>query len=179
MNKWIKLFEDFEDIQEAYEKLYGADTYLYLSVGSSTKIDDIDLIQKMAKDYKETYIKNKEWGGGPVNKEWRERWNKYFPEGLSGKIYKPNIILEIDLQQYGKLKVGFSLNHGKCNLFGYKDLNEESFDNKKDYFDFVLLLRDKFYEKSLYLDTVELRYNLNVINLNGGDLNIPYIGSEY
>jgi hypothetical protein len=171
--KWIKLFENFEE-SEFESILYGSDAKLTLEVDSRLFIDDIDLIIKMAADYKRTYIKNNEWGGGPVNREWKARWEKYFPgKKLHGKIYKPSLVLDIDLKEFGRIRCGFSLVSGKLASYG-NYLNSDSFDSKKEYSNFVSFLRNIFGSR-IKFDTFEDKYNINIINLKGKEMNIEYV----
>jgi hypothetical protein len=171
--RFLKLFENFED-SEFESILYGSDAKLTLEVDSKLFIDDIDLIIKMAADYKRTYIKNDEWGGGPVNREWAERWGKYFPgKKLDRKIYKPSLVLDIDLKEFGRIKFGFSLVTGKIILHGnYSDPNR--FDSKEEYSNFVSFLRNIF-DSKIKFDTFEDKYNINIINLKGKEMNIEYV----
>lgn len=171
--RFLKLFEDFED-SEFESILYGSDAKLTLEVDSRLFIDDIDLIIKMAADYKRTYIKNDEWGGGPVNREWIGRWEKYFPgKKLHGKIYKPSLVLDIDLKEFGRVRYGFSLVDGKITSYGHY-LNREAFDTQEEYTNFVYFL-DKIFNSKIIFDTFEYKYNINITNLEGKEMNIEYV----
>jgi hypothetical protein len=171
--KFIKLFENFEE-SEFETILYGSDAKLTLEVGYGTPIEDIDLIEDISKDYKRTYIKNKEWGGGPVNDEWRKRWSKQFGvKELSKKIWPPSLNLNIDLKDFGRITFGFYLKDGKISTFG-ANLNSENFDSKKEESEFRSFL-SRIFNSKITFDQFDSKYNFNILNLKDRDMDITYV----
>lgn len=175
--KFIKLFENFEE-SEFETILYGSDTKLTLEVGPmdayGDPISDIDLIEEISKDYKRTYMKHKEWGGGPVNDEWRKRWSKQFGvRELSKKIWPPSLNLNIDLKDFGRVKFGFYLKDGKVCSFK-PELNSENFDSKKEESEFISFLH-RILNSKITFDQFDSKYNLNILNLKDKEMNITYV----
>ena len=171
--KFIKLFENFEE-SEFETILYGSDAKLTLEVGYGTAIEDIDLIEDISKDYKRTYIKNKEWEGGPVNDEWRKRWSKQFGvRELSKKIWTPSLNLDIDLKDFGRITFGFYLKDGKISTFGAK-LNSDNFDSGKEESEFRSFL-SRIFNSKIKFEEFENKYNINILNLKNGEMNITYV----
>jgi hypothetical protein len=171
--KFIKFFENFEE-SEFETILYGSDAKLTLEVGSGDPIEDIDLIEDISKDYKRTCIKHKEWGGGPVNDEWRKRWSKQFGvRELSKKIWPPSLNLNIDLKDFGRVKFGFYLKDGKVS--SYKpELNSENFDSKKEESEFRSFLY-RIFNSKITFDQFDSKYNFNILNLKDKEMNITYV----
>ena len=133
--KTYKESREFDDTDTlARLELFGANTKMVFSFGDQNIYPedngDIGLnlmIKDLIEKYNTTYIKNNEWGGGPVNKEFIEFMSNFlFDEdnniGFIGKIDKPSISLIISTYNYGDIKLGYWINTKKCKSLSWNGI---------------------------------------------------------
>ena len=157
--KYIKLFEAFTDdeIVEVQWNLVGAKTDVSLSIGCGVPVTDINKIKEIIKDYHITYVKNKEWSGGPTNREWVRRWHNEFKTtySLAWHAWKPQIVLTINTK-VGIVNLGFSLISKVCNSISIGEDVGESHTQLKKY------LKKEVFDKQLCFDEVIIKFDLDV-----------------
>jgi hypothetical protein len=119
--RYLKIFEEFEEDDLGIIDIYGSECDISLSIGTKYECKDQTLIPQMIKDYKEMYIRNKEWMGGPCNSEWLEKYYKEFNTSLSNAkhAWKPVVILNINTDKFGIIKIGFSIYSKKTSTFNW------------------------------------------------------------
>ena len=134
--KHLKVFESFEEDDLGLIDLYGSECTISISIGTKYNCDNQELIPQMIEDYKEMYIRNEEWVGGPCNWEWLEKYYKEFNTTLGTvKLYawKPVVVLNIKTDKFGTIKIGFSIYSKKAASFDWSKMKVE----------------DEYYQKSL------------------------------
>ena len=73
----LKYFESFETLTFDIDDLYWTKATISLSILRGNDVTDLNKIKKMIEDYKITYIKNDEWGGGPTKTEKSRNFQKF------------------------------------------------------------------------------------------------------
>lgn len=101
---WFQLFQSRHFIAFNYRKIL---------------IKDIEEIKNLISIYNETYISEKEWSGGPINRKFDDFFiNKYkkvlgdLPNFKYNNPYKPEISIVFDTD-YGFYHIGFSIRNKK------------------------------------------------------------------
>lgn len=154
--KYLKLYESFEEDDLGLIDLVGSKCSVSISIGTKYDCKNEELIPLMIKDYKEMYIRNKEWSGGPCNKEWLEKYHKDFNTSFSNAYHawKPVVFLNIKTENFGTAKMGFSIYNKKISVFNYgemkvkSDYYQKSLDNLKNY------INREIYTKNMEFDDV-------------------------
>lgn len=122
----IKYFESF-DLSFDIDDLHWTKATISLSISRGNDVTDINKIKKMIEDYKITYIKNNEWGGGPTNREWLEIYCSEFGLNVAQawKGYKPCIKLNIHVENFGIAIIGFSIVSKKAITMNIENLGRK------------------------------------------------------
>jgi hypothetical protein len=127
--KYLKLFESFDNVLTFdVGDIYWTNATISLSILRGTDVTDLDKIKKMIDDYKITYIKNGEWGGGPTNREWLRLYHNNFRlnEAEAFRAYKPFVKLTIKIENFGSIVLGFSIYSKKIYLFDASRIGKET-----------------------------------------------------
>lgn len=170
--KYIKMFEDIDEITDFDYKMqfYGSDTYILFSFAEMdipvTLIEEAREVESLIEKYKETYIRNKEWGGGPPNQEFCNYFSKFVNRKVdrySPKVNKPLIYLNIHTE-VGLIILGFSIPYKKCVLINWGDYRNQ---RESGYFQRVhngLLkwTKENIFNKGLSFDEVIKNYEINI-----------------
>jgi hypothetical protein len=99
----IKKFKQFEsldtrylpdDFSEARHILSDSESFVSFAFDNNL-IKDIDQINELIDVYKKTSIRNNEWGGGPINKEFVDYFAKKYQSKPYYNSYKPSINLTV------------------------------------------------------------------------------------
>ena len=133
--RYLNLFEEFEEDDLGLIDIYGSECDVSISIGTKYSCNNQELIPQMIKDYKEMYIRNEEWSGGPCNSEWIEKYYKEFNTTLSNAkhAWKPVVILNINTDKFGTIRTGFSIYSKKISTFDWSKMK----------------VKDEYYQKSL------------------------------
>ena len=126
--KYLKQFESFDDVLIFdTQDIYYSKAKVSLSILRGTDVTDLDKIKKMIDDYKITYIKNDEWGGGPTNREWLRLYHNDFGlnESEAWKAWKPCVKLTIQIENFGSIVLGFSIYSKKIYSFDTSKIGKE------------------------------------------------------
>lgn len=135
---------------------YGSDCSVSISIGSRFECINTDLIPQMINDYKLMYIKNKEWGGGPCNSEWLEKYYKQFNISLSiaRNAWKPVVLLNIKTDNFGIIKIGFSIYNKRASLFDWDDMSIDNEYYQKSLNRLHNYISKEVFDKQLVFDDV-------------------------
>jgi hypothetical protein len=161
--KHLKLFESFEEDDLGIIDLYGSRCTISISIGVRYDCDKVELVPQMIEDYKEMYIRNDEWSGGPCNTEWLEKYHEEFNTtvDIARRAWKPVVVLNIKTDRFGVIKIGFSIYSKKIASFDWSktDIKDEyyqkSLDNLHKY------IRKEIFDKKMEFDEV-----INFLDLN-------------
>ena len=126
--KYLKHFESFDDVLTYdIQDIYHSKATISLSILRGNDVTDLDKIKKMIGDYKITYIRNDEWGGGPTNREWIGMYCHEFGlnEAEAWKAYKPCVKLTIHVENFGDIVLGFSIYSKKIYSFDTSRIGKE------------------------------------------------------
>ena len=84
-------------------------------------------IPEIIDDYKEMYIRNNEWVGGPCNKEWLIKYHRFFDVTYqdAAHAWKPAVILIVHTNGFGNIKLGFSIRTKKCCSYDWNDIGKK------------------------------------------------------
>lgn len=155
---YLKIFEEFEDSEDdlGLIDLYGSECSISISIGTIKSCLDINLIPKMIEDYKEMYVRNGEWGGGPCNKEWLYKYCKEFNTTVSNAIHgwKPTVLLNVKTDNFGTIIVGFSIYDKRAVSFDSSDMiisNEYYAKSRVNLYKFI---KEKIYSNHIKFDDV-------------------------
>ena len=146
------LSDDNSDFEfEAKFELFGAECEIAFSFAKVEYTDPKEII-KLINKYNQTYKKNNEWGGGPVNSE----FIKYFEDRTGKRInkseWKPKIVLIINTE-FGRLKLGYSLNDKKADSIDWSNfIDVESEHGQIVQRSMTTYVDDKIYKKDLTLE---------------------------
>jgi len=186
MIRKIKLFEggyhnyrDSDSSTMARYQIFEADTKMLFEFDKLFVFKENEILDLISK-YNETYNLSKEWGGGPVNKEFIDYFNKsdlsFLPKkeggygnsrGLGGhNPWKPNISLLIYTLDYGNLSIGYSLLNKRCISMNWKNISRENSSNYDEEVsdDIYFYVHRHIYMPQLTIDkTIDL-LRLNVEN---------------
>lgn len=109
----IKLYEEF-----AIDDDISLSDFLYLNLKEvdvvvnhgKSDIDATDMdIQSFVDEYIETAERNKQWIGGPLNREWAKKWQQYFGLSKPYTDWKPTIDLKLRFEDESVFIVGFNI----------------------------------------------------------------------
>jgi hypothetical protein len=154
--RYLKIFEEFEEDDLGLIDIYGSECDISISIGTKYECKDQDLIPKMIEDYKEMYIRNGEWSGGPCNSEWLEKYHKEFNVSLSTAkhAWKPVVILNVKTDNFGVIKIGFSIYSKKTASFDWSkmDIKDEYYQKSLDRLN--KYIRKEIFDKSMKFDDV-------------------------
>jgi len=154
--KYLKLFESFEEDDLGIIDLYGSTCTISISLGTKYNCDKVELVPQMIEDYKDMYIRNGEWSGGPCNSEWLEKYHKEFNVSLSSAkhAWKPVVVLNIKTDKFGIIKIGFSIYSKKIASFDWSKMGvkdeyyQKSLSNLHDY------IKEEIFSKKMTFDEV-------------------------
>lgn len=123
----LKYFESFEELAFDIDDLYWTKATISLSILRGNDVTDLNKIRKMIEDYKITYIKNDEWGGGPTNREWLRMYCSEFGlnEAEASKAWKPCVKLNIQIENFGVATIGFSIYSKKAYTIDFQSLGKK------------------------------------------------------
>ncbi len=168
------LLESNDSDTMARYQLFGADTLMSFSFGNKdiTNVDDIKMLIEV---YNKTYNEGKEWGGGPVSKQFIEYFKNYLMDNakpeeiifLPRGVWKPVISLMIMTPEYGVLNIGFSLKTKKATSINSKNIMP--LELKSGYDESVIseiynYACTKIYNTELHIDQAINLLRLNVLN---------------
>ena len=122
----LKYFESFDLVYDI-DDLHWTKATISLSILKGDDVTDLDKIKRMIEDYKITYIKNDEWGGGPINREWLQMYCGEFGLNLAQvwKSYKPCVKLNIEIENFGFATIGFSIYNKKAYTINFENLGKK------------------------------------------------------
>lgn len=103
----FQIFSDDDSESLARFKVFESNAQLGFSFGKKL-ITDKSEINDLIKEYNRTYNKNNEWSGGPVNTEFIEYFREKYGIG-DRKDWKPTISLIIDIKDFSKFSIGYSI----------------------------------------------------------------------
>jgi hypothetical protein len=123
----LKYFESFESLTFDIDDLHWTKATISLSILRGKDVTDLGKIKKMIEDYKITYIKNDEWGGGPTNREWLQMYCGEFGlnEAQAWNAYKPCVKLNIQIESFGVATIGFSIYSKKSYTIDFQNLGKK------------------------------------------------------
>lgn len=155
--KYLKAYESFEEDDDlGLIDLYGSECTISISLGIRSNFDNQDLIPQMIQDYKEMYIRNEEWPGGPCNSEWLEKYYKEFNTSLVGAKHgwKPVVVLNVKTDMFGIIKIGFSIYSKKVASFDWSKMKVEDEYYQKSLDKLHTYVRKEIYDKKMTFDEV-------------------------
>ena len=131
----------------------------------------IDEAKSLIEIYNNTYKKNKEWSGGPVN----DTFINYFSNKYKVRIYKSdahlyiypwkpkiNLIIETELGDY---RIGYSIKDKKANSIDFNgEIETDEITKQKVQSGIVKYINDKIYDTDLTIDETINLLKLKVIN---------------
>ena len=160
--RYIKIFEEFEEDDLGLIDIYGSECDVSISIGTKYECKDQDLIPKMIEDYKKMYIRNGEWSGGPCNSEWLEKYHKEFNVSLSTAkhAWKPVVILNVKTDNFGVIKIGFSIYSKKNASFDWSKM-----DIKDEYYQKSLERLNKYIRKEIFDKQMKFDDVINFLDL--------------
>jgi len=154
--KHLKLFESFEEDDLGIIDLYGSSCTISISIGVRYDCSKVELVPQMIEDYKDMYIRNDEWSGGPCNTEWLEKYHSEFNTTVDSarRAWKPVVVLNIKTDKFGVIKIGFSIYSKKIASFDWSKMGvkdeyyQKSLSNLHDY------LKEEILDKKMTFDEV-------------------------
>jgi hypothetical protein len=116
----------------------------------------------MISDYKEMYIRNKEWFGGPCNREWLNKYYKEFNTSLNvaANAWKPNVVLNVKTDNFGIIRMGFSIYSKKITTFDWSKM-----ETSKYYYEKSLDSLRKYVEKEIFRSKMTFDEVINFLDL--------------
>lgn len=158
--------EDDSDVMARYQIFEADATYAFHFC--ETTVTNMTDIKKLIKIYNETYIKNKDWDGGPVNKEFLNFYIDRYPyiRYRAHNPFRPNIILRISTPDYGTLFLGFSIKNKTCCYRNWGSIKPTKFSSVKNY-DYRVVneienIAKKIMDNNMHIDDVIESYQLRI-----------------
>lgn len=153
---YLKIFEEFEESEDdlGLIDLYGSECSVSISIGTRNNCLDIYLIPKMIEDYKEMYVRNREWVGGPCNSEWLKKYCKKFSTTfeIAEHAWKPNVVLNIKTDNFGTITMGFGIYSKQITTFDCSEISDEYYE--KSSIKLYEYINKEIYDKRIKFDDV-------------------------
>jgi len=167
----LKLFESFDDSDTmARNQLFQGDCEMAFEFNKDLTTD-VEEIKMFIEKYNQTVNSSGQWGGGPVNREFVNFWNKYYKGDktpATTKAWKPTINLLIKTIDYGTLIIGYSPITKKPVMFNWAEIEfEQPFQSNYDQKVMNEILKygkEEIYKKGLTIDETISHLRLNVKN---------------
>lgn len=134
---------------------------------ADTVIVDKDRVYRCIEEYNRTYIKNGEWGGGPVNSEFKKFFTEEMRHKVSQNPWYPMIVLIIDIKSLGIVRLGFNIRTKKCCMAaGWESRHELGHKRDDDRSDMIKYLNRTIYWRNITGENKSLDDTIDLFDLD-------------